>query len=111
MLMFAAYIVLSSLGIILFKLGSSAPFINVLNKSLEINVSFVSLIGLFCYLGSFVLWMMIISKSEVHIVVPLGLGLTNILILFGSYFILGESLSVQSIIGATLVILGIMIMN
>lgn len=111
MLIFTMYVILSSLGIILFKLGSNAPFINILNKSLEINVSFVSLIGLFCYLGSFVLWMMILSKSEVHIVVPLGLGLTNILILFGSYFILGESLSVQSIIGAVLVILGIIIMN
>lgn len=111
MLIFATYVVLSSLGIILFKLGSNGPFINILNKSLEINVSFVSLIGLLCYLGSFVLWMMILSTSKINIVVPLGLGLTNILILFGSYFILGETLSVQSIIGAALVILGIIIMN
>lgn len=109
--MFVAYVVLSSMGIILFKLGSNAPFINILNKSLEINVSFVSLVGLLCYLGSFVLWMMIISRSDVHIVVPLGLGLTNIFILFGSHYILGESLSIQSIIGAALVILGIIIMN
>ena len=111
MLIFTAYILLSSLGIILFKLGSNGPFINILNKSLEINVSFVSLLGLFCYLGSFVLWMMILSTSKVNIVVPLGLGLTNILILFGSYFILGETLSVQGFIGAALVIMGIIIMN
>lgn len=71
----------------------------------------LSLVGLVCYLISFVLWMYIISKSEVSFVVPLGVALTNLAVLFSSYFILKEDISVTTIIGALIVLVGVIVIN
>ncbi|AQP53048.1 hypothetical protein CBF34_02975 [Vagococcus penaei] len=111
MILFIIYVILSSSGIILFKLGSTDLSIKLLDNQLNMNFPFLSLVGLSCYLVSFVLWMMIISKSDVHIVVPLGLGLTNILILIGSAFVLKETISMTSVIGIVLVLAGTLLIN
>ena len=52
------------------------------------NISLISLLGLFCYLISFILWMLIISRSDVSYIVPLGVACTNIAILIASNLIL-----------------------
>lgn len=111
MIMFIAYVILSSSGIILFKLGSSDLSIKLLDNQLNMNFPLLSIVGLLCYMVSFVLWMIIISKSDVHIIVPLGLGLTNILILVGSAVVLKESISMMSIIGFALILVGTIFMQ
>ncbi|WEG74292.1 EamA family transporter [Vagococcus intermedius] len=63
------------------------------------------------YVVSFLLWMIIISKNDVSKIVPIGLGATNILIMFLSYFLLGESISMIQLIGVVTVIAGVILMN
>ncbi|WEG75666.1 EamA family transporter [Vagococcus intermedius] len=55
--------------------------------------------------------MIIISKNDVSKIVPIGLGATNILIMFLSYFLLGESISMIQLIGVVTVIAGVILMN
>lgn len=110
-MLFILYVILSSLGIILFKLGSSDIYFKLAANSISLKLSFVSILGLICYIVSFLLWMAIISKSDVHIIVPIGLGMTNIAILLGSYFVLGEQINMYSVIGACLIIFGTIIIN
>lgn len=111
MLLFVLYVILSSSGIILFKLGSSDMSIRFLNSQLNMNIPFLSVLGLLCYLISFVLWMIIISKSDVSFIVPLGLGLTNVLILVGSVVVLKEEINLYAICGIVFILVGTLLIN
>ena len=111
MLLFIVYVILSSSGIILFKLGSAELSIKMVSNQLNMNVPMMSILGLMCYLISFILWMIIISKSDVSFIVPLGLGLTNVLILVGSMVVLKEEINLYGIIGIVLILGGTILIN
>ncbi|WP_086350441.1 hypothetical protein [Candidatus Enterococcus clewellii] len=111
MLLFIIYVVLSSSGLILFKLGSSSLTLQVQNSIFSMNVSLTTILGMLCYMISFILWMVIIGKSEVSYIVPLGVACTNIAILLGSYFILNETITTNVIIGAVLIIAGVILIS
>lgn len=108
---FIIYVFLSSAGLVLFKLGSSSLNIQLQQTIFSMNISLISLLGLFCYLISFILWMLIISRSDVSYIVPLGVACTNIAILIASNLILKETITTNALIGAVVIIVGIVIMN
>ena len=108
MVLFIIYVFLSSAGLVLFKLGSSSLNIQLQQTIFSMNIS---LISLFCYLISFILWMLIISRSDVSYIVPLGVACTNIAILIASNLILKETITTNALIGAVVIIVGIVIMN
>ena len=97
---FIIYVFLSSAGLVLFKLGSSSLNIQLQQTIFSMNISLISLLGLFCYLISFILWMLIISRSDVSYIVPLGVACTNIAILIASNLILKETITTNALIGA-----------
>lgn len=111
MLLFIIYVILSSSGLILFKLGSSNLTIGIQNSIFSMNVSLTTILGMLCYMISFILWMVIIGRSEVSYIVPLGVACTNIAILLGSYFILNETITTNVIIGAVLIIVGVILIS
>ncbi|MDT2781817.1 hypothetical protein P7H41_07635 [Vagococcus fluvialis] len=111
MLLFLVYVILSSSGIILFKLGSADLSIKMMSNQLNMNFPMMSILGLLCYLISFILWMIIISKSDVSYIVPLGLGITNVLILVGSMVVLKESINLYGIIGIVMILGGTLLIN
>ncbi len=111
MVLFIIYVILSTSGLILFKLGSSNLTIGLSKSIFSMNIPFLSLLGLLCYLCSFLLWMYLISKSEISFIVPLGVAVTNIAVLIGSYVILKESISGAAIVGTLLIIIGVIVMN
>lgn len=111
MLLFIIYVALTSGGLILFKLGSSDLAFGIKNSGFFMNISLVSILGLACYLVSFFLWMFILSKNEVSYILPLGVAVTNIVILVASHYVLGEAISRNAIIGICLIILGVIVMK
>lgn len=111
MVLFIIYVILSTSGLILFKLGSSSLSIGLSKSIFSMNLPFLSLMGLLCYLCSFLLWMYLISKSDISFIVPLGVAVTNIAVLIGSYVILKESISSTAIVGTILIIIGVIVMN
>lgn len=111
MILFILYVILSSSGIILFKLGSTAVEFTLTDKIVGFNMSYTSLLGLLCYLISFVLWMVIIGKNDVSYIVPIGLAATNVTIMLGATFFLGEAFSLYKIIGLGLILGGIVFLN
>lgn len=111
MVLFIIYVILSTSGLILFKLGSNNLSIGLSKSIFSMNLPFLSLMGLLCYLCSFLLWMYLISKSDISFIVPLGVAVTNIAVLIGSYVILKESISGASIVGTILIIIGVIVMN
>lgn len=104
------YLFFSVSGLTLFKVGSmqegrlTIPVVNI-------ALSKWALLGILCYGFSFLIYLCVISKFELGVIIPIIGGVINILILLVSYFILRESLSTCSIIGAVVISIGIVIMN
>lgn len=111
MLLFILYVVLSTSGLILVKLGGQATSFQITNAIFSFSMSFTMILGFLCYMISFVLWMVIVSKSEVSYIVPLGVACTNIAVLLGSKLILQEHVSLGTVIGTAIIIVGIVIIQ
>lgn len=106
-ILFILYVILSSSGLILFKLGSLNPNININVFNFALSFSIKSIIGMLCYGISFLLWMVIVSRMNLTIAMPLSVALVNTLVLFGSCIFLHEKVSITQGIGVFIVILGV----
>ncbi|WP_429950373.1 hypothetical protein [Enterococcus sp. AZ101] len=111
MILFFIYVVLSSLGLILFKLGSKDLTMLLQNGLFSLSMSWIVIAGILCYLASFLLWLVIVNKSELSYIYPLSIACINIAILVGSYFLLHETIGAREIIGTVVIIAGIAIMK
>lgn len=74
-------------------------------------MSIVSGIGFVCYLGSFLLFTRVITMFDLSYIYPIVTGIVQILTLVASAVVFKENMSIQSVIGAIIVIVGIIIMN
>lgn len=110
-ILFLLYVILSSSGLILFKLGSANPNIHLSILGLGISFSIKSLIGILCYGFSFILWMVIISRMNLTVAMPLSIALVNTLVVIGSCLILKEKITLNQGIGIFVVIIGVCIMS
>jgi drug/metabolite transporter (DMT)-like permease len=105
------YVILTVSGLILFKLGANSSQIEVIAKGiLSIQISFTSLIGLFCYLGSFFIYLSLISKNNLSFLVPVMTGIVYMSVLTASVLILKEKLTLFSIVGSLLILFGVILM-
>lgn len=106
------YILFSVSGLIFMKSGSSnTDLVGVQIPIVNMMINKVSLFGYFCYGISFILYSFVISKFDLGVVIPILGGIINIIILLAAVFIFHESLTKYSLIGASVIILGIVIMN
>ena len=110
-LLFALYVILSSSGLILFKIGSLNPNLHFQILGLTLNISVKSIIGILCYGVSFLLWMFIISRTNLTIAMPLSIALVNTLVIIGSCLFLKEKITIMQGIGIFIVIFGVCIMS
>lgn len=110
-IMFTCYVLLASSGLILFKLGSANSNLTLNIFGLTINYSIKMILGLLCYGCSFILWMLIVSKMNLTIAMPLSVAIVNTLVLVGSCLVLKEKITLLQGIGIFTVILGVCIMT
>lgn len=103
----------ASIAQVLFKMG-----LREFGEIQQINLSTISGIifnkyidiGLLLYVLSFSLWFIALSKKDLNFVYPFT-GLTFAFVYLMSYFILGETISRNVILGSTLIVLGILIIS
>lgn len=110
-IMFAIYVCLSAGGLVLFKLGSSSVSAHVGSDGFSFSTSWYMILGILCYAVSFILWLFIVSGTDLSIAMPLSVGIVNILVLLGSKFILNENVSIAKWIGCLVIIIGLFIIN
>ena len=106
-LLFFLYIILSSSGLVLFKLGTANT--NILFSILGINISLKMIIGGMFYIFSFVLWLYIVSKMNLTIAMPISVALVNTLVVVESCLILKEKISLVQGIGILIIITGVIL--
>lgn len=110
-ILFICYVLLASSGLILFKLGSGSANLTINIFSITVNYSIKMLLGLLCYGCSFILWMLIVSKMNLTIAMPLSVAIVNTLVVIGSMLVLKEKITLVQGIGIFIIILGVCIMT
>ena len=84
---------------------------NFFNINVCYFINWISLLGLISYILSFLLYTRIIVNFNLSFIVPVTAGIVQILTLGFGIILFNETISKLSIIGVTLVIVGIVIMN
>ena len=105
------YVILTISGLILMKLGQNTGTISVDQGEVLFSINWISLLGLISYILSFLLYTRIIVNFNLSFIVPVTAGIVQILTLGFGIILFNETISKLSIIGVTLVIVGIVIMN
>ncbi len=104
------YIIFAVSGSTLIKLGSSntiksfltIPFVNM-------NVSFISLIGFIAYALSFVCYTILLSKFELSFISPLTVGIVYVLLMVTAFVFFKEPITVTKLLGSSLILIGVLL--
>lgn len=108
----AIYLALSSGGLILIKLGSNSVNIGLKNGIFNCSMSLVSILGLICYVGSFLIFTFVIVKRfNLTYIMPIVTGISQVLVILAGLLIFKEHIGNGGIVGIILVILGVILLN
>lgn len=110
-ILLVCYLVLTVSGLTFMKLGGNSGEIAIKEGLFNFNISLISALGFICYLGSFLIFTKLVIMFDLSYIMPLATGITQILTLIISYFVFKENMSLQATVGASIVILGIIVMN
>lgn len=105
------YVILTLSGLVLMKLGGNPGSISMVEGNINFGISPISLVGFICYLCSFLLFTRIVVMFDLSYIMPLVTGIVQVLTLVVSKIIFKEEISTQGVIGAIIVIIGIVVMN
>ena len=106
-----SYLIFSILGLILMKKGGNAGSIRFNDGNVGLSINIISFIGIIFYIISFLLYTKVVTSFDLSYIIPIITGVSQILILLASWGILKETISKQGIIGAIIIIIGIIVMN
>jgi len=72
----------------------------------KVATNYFVILGLFCYIISVIVWLMVLSRVPVGIAYPM-VSIGYIITAVAGYFLLGEMLTTIRIIGIVVIILGV----
>lgn len=106
----AIYVVLTTGGLCCMKLGGDSLSLSFKNE-ISFKIGFITALGFLLYICSFLLWQKLIATYDLSYIVPIATGIVQVVVLLASYFLFKESMSTTNIIGAILIILGIVLIS
>lgn len=110
-IMILIYISLTISGLVLMKLGGNPGSISMTDGNINLGISPISLIGFICYIGSFFLFTRMVVMFDLSYIMPLTTGIVQVLSLICSKFIFKEEFTTTGIIGAAIIIIGVILLN
>lgn len=105
------YLFFTVAGLVFIKLGSSDLSIAINSTKINFSFNIYMILGLIFYMLSFILWTVLLKNNKLNYIVPLTTGISQILILISSFFILKETIRPINLVGVGIVIIGVVIMN
>jgi len=105
------YLCFTLTGLILMKKGGNPGTVALTNGDINVGMSLVSMAGFICYICSFLLFTRMVVMFDLSFIMPLCTGIVQILTLVSAHFIFKEQFGIKGIIGASMIIIGIIIMN
>jgi drug/metabolite transporter (DMT)-like permease len=109
--LFAAYFTFSLFGLFLFKANSSSLSVLVNRDGFSLRISFLAALGLIFYIGSFLLWLVIIKDRGLSLTVPFMSGVVVIATAVGGVVLFHEKLNPLQIFGIACIVGGIVLTN
>lgn len=111
-ILIAVYLCLTIAGIVLFKLGTQKEFVVSISAGVfNLKMSLLSILGLVCYLCSFLMYMFLISKFDVSYIVPVTTGIVQVATFILAILIFKEAVTTPKVIATILILVGVVIMN
>lgn len=107
-----AGVLLNAAAQLLLKAGATRvgafdfSFDNIVPVSLKLMGQWPIMAGLTCYVVSVVVWVMALSRVPVSVAYPM-LSIGYIVNAFAAYWLFGESLSAQKLVGIGVIIVGV----
>jgi len=102
------YLIFTTSGLTFMKLGGDSLHLTF-KEGVNFKIGWLTFLGFCLYLISFLLWQRMLVKYDLSIMVPIVTGIVQILVLVIGHFVFKESLGLISLIGAGVVILGIIL--
>ena len=110
-LLVGVYLVLTLSGLIFMKLGGNSGSLALNEGTINFSINWISAIGFVCYLGSFLLFTKLVIMFDLSYIMPLVTGVVQIATLVASKVVFKELITTQGLIGAIIIIVGIIVMN
>jgi drug/metabolite transporter (DMT)-like permease len=107
----AVYLACSTFGLILVRMGAPASSLSLKEGLLGITLNVGTLVGMALYVGSFLLWMVLLQKYPVSYIVPMVSGLSYVGVMVAAVLLLKETVSPTHWIGIVVILVGIVLMN
>lgn len=106
------FVILTASALIVLKKGSvnGAPVRYVKGK-LKLTLNFYTILGIFLYGLSFLVYTYLISRHDLGYIIPLTTALVYLCIFPASHFLFNERFTAQKITGVCFIILGIILLN
>lgn len=112
MLKILIYVGFSVGGLILLKIGTSNQFeLGITNGVFNLKINIYLLLGMLLYIMSFVTSLIAMKSMNLSFFYPVSAGLGYVCVCILSYFVLKESISLRQLIGMSLILVGVIIMN
>ena len=109
--LYAAYLCCSVGGMVLFKLGMSHSRFALENKLFNMVLDPTALIGLLMYFCSFLLWTVILRKTQLTYGIAILSGLSYVLIMLSGFLVFKEAITPWKIAGIGAILTGIVLLN
>ena len=104
------YLVCTTGGLAFMKAGGDSLKLSF-NDGFTFKIGLLTFIGFALYLVSFLLWQRMLIKYDLSIMVPIVTGMVQVIVLLIGLFLFHESVSIVSLVGAVIVITGIIVMG
>ena len=85
--------------------------INLLKSLSPILISWQFWVGIFAYMITFIIFLVLIKSAEIIKIAPSIVGFNIVITVIGSYYLLNESLNFFKVLGILLIILGVYLTN
>lgn len=109
---FIVYIILSVSGVVLVKRGAEQPLsFGIGSGRFSLTFGYITLLGLLCYICSFLIYMSLVAKYDLSYIVPLSTGGIYLLTYVASVGIFHEKLNAPRIVGSIVILAGIVLVN
>lgn len=105
------YLLLSNFGMVLIKLGGENNGFNLAERVINFKIDLYTILGMFFYITSFILWIIILKNFKLSYISPLVSGIAYILIIMLSLLILDEKISTYQWAGICVIFIGVVLMN
>lgn len=106
------YVCLSAGGLTLIKIGTGKELSLSLQQGvLSFRINWAVILGLTLYIASFVTSMIVMKSMNLSIFYPTSAGLVYVVVCAVSFLLLHEKVSTIQLIGISIILLGIIVMN